>query len=266
MKHFLGVLALGVLGAFLSGCTTHAVQTSSGADYLSQYETTAITDGTSGASTFDGMLREAAAVEPTLQFPAHIGLARLRDGKLTEIPEAEFKVWAELADKYRLLGRFSALDPLIADFTAHTLGLDSGYGVANTVKKVRLGAARQHMDAILVYEVDVEAKKENTALAFLDLTIIGGAVLPTRSMQVTGSAKALLIGVRNGYPYGTANAQTKFEKLSTSWGSDAYRYRISDEATQKIVIDLIPHVEDMFMELQPALAKVNTAQATEQTE
>lgn len=260
MRDFLGLLVLGVLGAFLSGCTTHAVQTSSGTDYLSQYETTAITDGGSGSSSFGEMLKEAAAVEPTLAFPAHIGLARLDRGYLTEIPAAEAESWAALAAKYPQLGRFSQLDPLAAEFTAQTITRKTESGISGSVRKVRLGAARQHMDAVLVYDVSVKAGTENTALAFMDLTIIGGAILPTRATKVTGIAKALLIGVQNGYPYGTANAQTKIEKLSPSWGSDAYREKVATEATAKVVADLIPHVEDMFIELEPALAQVNTAQ------
>ena len=266
MKQFLGAFGVSLL---LAGCSTHAVQTSSGGEYLAQYaqSRSAVTaaDAATGEVltdengkkivTLDDLVREAAAVEPVLRLPAHIGIARIHNGKLTDIPEAELAVWQKLAEKHPNLGRVSVVDPLIAEFTAESFGLRSGYRNANAIPKLRIGAARQHMDAVLLYDIGVETRKENTALAFLDVTVVGGAFFPTRSIKVEGTAQALLVGVLNGYPYGTARTRQEFKKLSPSWGSDNYRGKLTEETAATLVADLIPQVEAMIDKLKPALAK-----------
>ncbi len=246
----------------LAGCSS-AIQTTSGAQYLKNYETIApelaanFGPGITAASASDksdgeaDIFRQAAAVEPILTFPARFGLARIENGKLTSIPESEAAAWQEFTDRYSEYGSFTLVDPIIAEFTSALLQPSrKRYERHSDIPtKVRLGSARQHLDAVLIYDVSVSSDSENTGLAFADLTIIGGAILPTRSIEASGVANALLLDVRNGYPYGTASAEVDLSELSPSWGSDAQTTTLHEEAVEKVVNDLIPEVDTMFNDL-----------------
>lgn len=79
-----------LLCVFLMGCETASNQVSSGADYLDKYKDVPTTKaGSDKATSLDQKIREAAAVEPILKFPARIGLARIDRGSISSIPPEE---------------------------------------------------------------------------------------------------------------------------------------------------------------------------------
>lgn len=238
------VPAIFAAGVLLAACSTH-VQTTSGADYLARYDAPLAAASGEGRS-LDELVREAAAVEPTLTFPARFGIARIENGRLGAIPPAEAALWQELAAGLGpRVGEFVPVDPLGAAFTAESLGY-TGHDAGALAATIRLGAARQHLDAVLVYAVDTTARSDATVLAFADLTLIGGAFLPTREIEATGAAAALLIDVRNGYPYGRTDAAVELSELATSWGSDDRTEEMRREAEAETVAALAPKVREMF--------------------
>lgn len=263
----------------LAACSTHSAQYSSGSDYLSAYPQTGITAVTSAparetvatsqgvALTLDEAVRQAASVEPTLRFPAKIGVARIERGKLTAIPANEAESILAALERNGRYGSFTPVDPLTArlarDSVSHTTYSDRGYsqgdGLGSVLSTVRIGAARQHLDAVLIYEVGVRGNTRDTGLAFADLTIIGGAILPTRSLIAKAVASAVLIDVRNGYRYGSASAEKDVEKLFTSWGSSKRAKELQIEVAAQAVEKLIPEVEAMFTELETAMARARIA-------
>lgn len=246
------VLSLATVLA-LGACGERYVQTSSGADYLARY------DAAAAGVVPDANIRRAAAVEPILTFPARFGLARIENGHLTGIPVAEVALWAGLIEKHRSLGEFVPISPIIAEFTADAVlqprpdryRRDTG----ELVTTIRLGAARQHVDVVLIYEVGATSGRDFTILAFADLTIIGGAFLPTRSLEAHGVASALLLDVRNGYPYGTASAEADLSALSVTYGSGRRTEELRREAALKVVGNLVPEVDAMIGELVVEMAK-----------
>ena len=250
------VLAL-FLAIGLTACSVRT-QTTSGADYLARYEATtkksqAKLNGK--ARRIDPDIRKAAGVEPVLRFPARIGLARIAKGRLTAIPATETAIWQKMAERHAALGSFDVVDPLVAHATAESLG-HSTYNpdVGAMIRLIRVGAARQHLDAVLIYEVGARGGAESNGLAFMDLTIIGGAILPTRSIEVEGVAKALLMDVRNGYPYGSASTSIDLSSLSPSWGSDARAADLRRQALGRVTASLAPKIEEMFRELTAKMA------------
>jgi hypothetical protein len=266
-----------VLAALMTlGACTHTAQTSSGADYLARYDAAmartaaAPTTRTHASSlndsgdqietrlTPDEMVRLAASVEPILTFPARFGLARLDRGKLVGIPTTEMALWSTLIEKNRSLGEFVAINPLIAEFTSNIVRqprrADSQQNFVDTVTKIRLGAARQHVDAVLIYEVGAVADRNFTPLYLADLTIIGGTFLPTRSIEAKGVASALLLDVRNGYPYGNASAISDLSGLSTTFGKEERTEDLRQAAALQGVENLVPEVEAMISELVVKMA------------
>lgn len=286
--------ALLIASGLLAGCANQ-VQTSSGTDYLARYagarapvpaagDTPAGrvpysgADGTRSATSIpashdgagrvaatppavwiDPEIRAAASVEPALKLPARFGLARIADGRMTAIPEAEAALWRAAAAKHAQFGEFVAISPLLAAFAVDSQEPGALRGprrdVADIVRRIRLGAARQHVDAVLVYEVGASASSDWTWLALADLTIVGGAFLPTRSLAAAGRAEALLIDVRNGYPYGSASARADLSEFFPSWGSDLRTGQIRDAVSYKVVQNLVPEVEAMFRTVLEAAIK-----------
>ena len=250
----IAVVALALLAA---ACNNH-VQHSSGTAYLARYADPAPAAGPAAAAAprTDPLVRAAASVAPDLRLPARFGLARIVNGRLTAIPEAEGRLWLETADRHRALGEFVLISPLIAEFTAAAVGgaADDGRRRTDVVQMIRPGAARQHVDAVLIYEVGVRSSSRSTWLSLADLTIVGGAFLPTRSLTVDGRAEALLLDVRNAYPYGTASAVADLSMLHTSWGSNLRQEQMQNEAVLQVVSKLVPEVEEMMAGLVMRLA------------
>ena len=253
------------LAAAVAACS-HGVQTSSGVEYLERYERDALLAKQDGAPTdMDETVRKAASVEPIFSFPAKFGVACIERGQLTGIPDGEVALWTGLVEKKASLGKFVPISPLIAKFTATAVLPDREryYGRSRTgdlVAMIRLGAARQHVDAVLIYEVGASGRNEDTALAFADVTIIGGAFLPTRQFDAHGVAQAMLLDVRNGYPYGTASAVADLTSYSTSWEAARRSDDLQADAELEVVENLVPEVEAMFDDLVVEMAKKRVAQ------
>jgi len=243
-------------------------QTSSGKEYLASCAAVDAKAGKPFVVTGEAV-RKAGGVEPSLRFPARLGLARMEGGRLTGIPKAEVAVWHDLARRNRRLGEFVPISPIIAAFTANTVGgtktpngCAAGHwscgkwrSVGDIVSTIRLGAARQHVDAVLIYEVSASSRNNETPLAFADFSIIGGAILPTRVVSAGGIAQALLLDVRNGYPYGTARAEVDLSKFTPSWGSNQRTEVLRGEASLKVVYALVPEVDEMLSKLKTGLSK-----------
>ena len=264
-------LAIILIAAALGGCGAH-VQTTSGAEYLARYDAEAAAtrrigappaDGTGRRTTrgmvgdLDPAIREAASVEPILRFPARIGLARIEGQELTGIPPEEAAIWHALAERYRKLGTFVPVEPLVAHYAARSIQAGARRStatigatrIASTIDTIRVGAARQHLDAVLIYAVGQRGSKSNTVLSVFDITIIGGAILPTREIEIEGLGRALLMDVRNGYPYGTADASVDLAEYSPSFGSDARTEDLRRQAVLKVTEKLAGEVDTMLRDL-----------------
>ena len=254
MKNII-IVSLMALG--LAACESH-VQTTSGKSYLEKYKdlpsvaarkrspTAGEVAKEQADPTFQETLVKAASVEPILKFPARIGLARIDQGRLTGVPGAEAEAWLKVRKNLgRDFGEFVPLSPMVA----HMASRGTGRNVNDTMEKIRLGAARQHMDAVLVYEVYSKAHTERTLLAFTDVTLIGAFIFPNRSVEAKGFANAMLIDVFQGYPYGTANVTLDDESLSTSFGSDENERELAESVKIKAGVKLTGEVEKMFERL-----------------
>ncbi len=242
-------IAAGLL-YLLAGCS---VQTSSGHNYLGRYEADVAASLPTGKKRNDAVyalnqdIRKAASVEPLLQFPARIGLARMERSRLIGVPESELEDWIKLAKDHSELTGFTPVNVLgTGQFVDRS---QASSRKPSLVESIRLAAAKQHLDAVLIYEVESRAQKHNTTLAVVDLTLIGGAFLPTRRINASGNARALLIDVRNGYHYGSVSSEAELNKLSPSWGSDARHEQAKRAVKTEAYKELFPKVEKMFESL-----------------
>lgn len=253
-------IALLVLGAVcLSGCTS--VQTTSGREYLDGY-------ASPPASRLDRMVMQAAAIEPNLVFPARIGLARVECGVLTAIPEEEAEAWLKAAETLGAsFGEFVPVSLLIAELS--DASRDDGHGrrsygaerLKRTVETIRLAAARQHLDAVIIYEVYGSADSELNPASLANLTIVGAWLAPGRSAKIQGFAAALMVDVRNGYPYGTAEAAVDRRTVMSSAGSYERLQSMANRAAVAAALELVPRVEEMVRTLKAELDAQRKARA-----
>jgi len=232
------------LGA-LSACTT-IPQYTSGQDYLARY------NKVSPRTDIDKEIRAIAAIEPNLKFPARIGLARIDRGSLTTLPPDEAEHWqtmtSNLGSSY---GSFIPVSPFIASYVDRAVPNRSGLKVAsNTIDHIRKGAARQHLDYVLIYEVTRKTDKRSNALSLADASILGMFVIPSKKINVASTASAILLDVRNGYPYLTATEFAEDNGLSTSVHARSQSERLADATRLNVVSYLSEEIEHGLRELQ----------------
>lgn len=242
-----------------SACTT-TTQYSSGMDYVARYQkqsTNAAALPRSRASLDDDILR-IASVEPMLEFPARVGLARIHRRQLTTPPLDEAQTWQEMSER---VGNdyisFVPVSPMITNMVTSEL---SEHKSRNIISQIRAGAARQHLDYVLVYEVMQKDDRISNGLRLADLSILGLFVLPSRDVEVDVTASAMLIDVRNGYPYGSTSVFKTKTEIATLAGSNKRAEKMTDKLRILAVTDLTDEVETMTRELRIKRAEYKLAQ------
>ena len=198
--------------AVLAGCG-NTVQTTSGAAYRAAHPEFDPGKGTA----IDQDVDKAAAIEPLLRFPARLGLARIQNGDVAAVPPREADAWIAFAKDHPDLGSFVPISPLLSQFTTRSYNGDR----RPVVETVRLAAARQHVDAVLIYTVAGSSDDTGTALSLADLTIMSAYLVPSRTVKGEATASGLLVDVRNGYPYGTVTTSADADGFVRSVGSGA---------------------------------------------
>lgn len=254
MKKILSLLSLCV---FLAACQT-TVQTTSGTSYLAKYkDVPTVAVHNSDSISIEDQIRSVAAVEPVLNFPARIGLARIENGRLSTADAIEVEAWTRvkenLGDRF---GTFVPLSPLVTHMVSQSVSSQSNTQIKDVMNQIRLGAARQHLDAVLVYEVYSKSSLDSNFLTIADLTIIGGYFLPSHKVEAAGYATAMLIDVIQGYPYGMVGVTLdKEQAYSSSWLRGDRSRRLKASVETKAAIKLTEEVEGMFERLRWELAE-----------
>lgn len=236
----------------MSGCANNT-QLSSGAEYLAARPEYSAASGTD----LDKAVARAANVEPLLRFPARIGLARISHGQFVPVPPREADAWIAFAQFHGQYGEFVPVSPLVGDLVTAGAGLPK-YG-SNPIVPIRLAAARQHIDAVLVYAVGGYSKDKASPLSILDLTIIGAYLVPSRSVEGSAIASALLFDVRNGYPYGTVSATSTQTGFVPSVGSGNQSQNLQVDAQVDAVAKLTGEVDKMLATLHDEIEKTGKA-------
>lgn len=227
-----------LLLVILAACS-NTEQYSSGADYIAARDA-------NGPLAIDADIAKIAAVEPHLRFPAKIGVAQVVNGDLQLPDSTTTALFAAMVDHHPELGIFIPVSPLIASMVNVPHTFSSSVSI---VQEIRRTAARQHLDYVLVYEIGTRSDRNDTPLAIADVTLIGGTILPTRSIKVAGIGQAIMLDVRNGYPYGTAQIATDLSGLARSFGTQRREEALRSKAILKTTKALIPEVEKMLVDL-----------------
>ena len=256
-KTFIRLSLIANLALVSIGCQSHSVQTTSGRQYLNNYEKLDLPDAK--ASKIEKEVKEIANVEPTLRFPARIGLAKLYNGRITNLTAEEVEEWEKAKEEMGAeFGEFVPVSSMIAELVYTAPKVKKGERLvkpSEIFRKVRLGAARQHIDYVLVYEIFSETKTTKLASSVANWTIIGGYFIPSRKIETTGHANSLLLDVRSGYPYGTASASLSADEFS-AWHKNRDKSRnLADKNQIATALKLIPEARKMMEKLMQNLNK-----------
>jgi hypothetical protein len=181
-----------------------------------------------------------------LKFPIRIGMARIQNGEIATIPPKELEAWEALRTELGSeIGEFVPVSRLI---TAMVNPPESRQNtVHSTLQSIRLGAARQHLDAVLIYDVYGEGTSKTTVFYILNLTIIGGFIFPGRSAKTFGYGSAVLMDVRSGDIYGTASSIAYNQKLMTSMSSYEKQIDLTEKTKEQAGVNLIDEVRKWFL-------------------
>jgi len=242
----------------LAGCS-YTTQTTSGRNYVAGFPKPVTSD-----DGFEAKLKAVASVEPLLRFPARIGLARIGQDNCRSVlmppPAEEGSAWLELADDLGPgYGEFVPISPLIAAMVAPSTpqGCSRSESARDIVENVRLAAARQHIDVVMVYEADATADSRNNPLSIADWTLIGAFVLPSQNVKAQGVAQAMLIDVRNGYPYGTIQATADDKTAAARFANREAERSLAKRVETAAVKNLVHEAGDMMRELKRELTALD---------
>ena len=148
--------------------------------------------------------------------------------------------------------------PALPDFRDDSWGSWRKYrkSLAQVVQEVRLGAARQHLDAVLIYETHSLAEETSNPLASTKIALIG-FFLPTENVAAEGFAQAVLVDVRNGYTYGMASTVTEkpVQRITSTGNTAAVRWQAELTARSRAAVALTGEVETLLRDLRLALAE-----------
>lgn len=250
-----------------SGCST-TMQTTSGRDWLAAVPASQMTsDGSVSQDRADlnRRIREAAAVEPILRFPARIGVVKIGpvDGSRVDLIPAtveEAEAWAEAADNLGpRYGEFVPISPLIAAMLRPERHQENRMdNAAEVIETIRIAAARQHLDAVIIYEVDATTNTRDTALSIADWTLIGAVILPTQGVNARGIAQAMLLDVRNGYHYGTVRVSADDDGMTTRFRSSEAQEDLAEHVKEEAVTKLAGETEAFIRELRLELMALDS--------
>ena len=198
----LTVLAVVLLGC--SGCVTYV--TPAGGVSL---------DGVSGETLTDYYLRQ-----PASPFPANLVVMRVQDsGYYTKTAHGygsgRYSIVTtrdvETDEDYK---RLTTLSLVSAVAPVGRLLLPSN---AQNVADLRVPAAKLRADLLLLYSIDTSFTVDGQSLG--PLSVISLGLLPNREAHVTSTVAGVLVDVRTGFIYGTAEATVREHQRATIWST-----------------------------------------------
>ncbi len=230
------VLALGLSGALIQGCSSTYLVPGRAADFTAL----GITGDEQAALTDSGIARELDR-KPAASFPARIGVLRIQ--------ETGYRSYSA---RGRDLGSFSVVSvrdieseedagrlasmPMVRDVVAL-----NGFVIehAYTIDDLRRAAARVHADMLLVYTLDTSFTTESTVPVVGVITL---GLFPNDMARVNSTATAALIDTRTGYIYALAEASAEADQLANAWTKEdaveQSRSRAEGDAYNKLLAEL----------------------------
>lgn len=188
----------------------------------------------------DASIEEALARKPAAGWPATIATVRVQGAGYRSSswqPQSKGGQWTVVGvreiEEPEHLARLKAL-PEVRDVAVATPLIFPEQ--ISSDAELRAAAARVQADLLLVYTVDTAVHDEDASPLFTLLTL---GLAPTRVRSITSTAQCVLVDVRSGFFYGSAEATERFQRtesqlLDTS-GVDKKRIEVERKAFTGLV-------------------------------
>lgn len=257
------VLLLAACGTAAQNAAQSASQSTTGDDQLGRFAAEA---AVAKGQAIDPAARRAILSEPALRFPARIGLARLETGAVSAVPQGEADAWlAMVQDLGPGWGELVPIGPLevaliaapgngVADCRPDGPGTRSPCDPSDSavlLGDIRRAAARQRLDAVLIYEVVGESRHGADPSAVGELAPVSALLRLIAAGGPAGHAQGVLMDARHGAVYG-------FAASGTADGTDDGP---SGERAGTAVAALARETGMMLRELRIELAEARAARA-----
>lgn len=230
------VIALLVGALVIGACAQHYVTPGGGVPMLAL----------AGDELTDRDLRKYYETQPAAGFPANLTVIRIQDsgyrshthhgygyGRFTIVTTRDIE-----DDE-----AFEKLESLPNVRGVAAIGRMLVPANSNTIRDLRVPAARLHADMILVYSVDTSFTVDGKQLGPLSLVSLG--LIPNKKAHVTATVAGMLVDVRTGYIYGTAESTNVQKQSATIWSTEM----AIDTARRKAEITAFDGFVDEFADM-----------------
>jgi hypothetical protein len=190
----------------------------------------------------DPLIARAYHAQPTMHFPARLGLAPQDD---------ESRQQLRVMDALGKLDRFKSLPDVTGFVTVNSLVMSSGYDGDESKRKpvwnradlmLREAAAKLHADAVLLVKIDTHV---TDGKLFAPLSTLTLGMFPNNRAEIIATAFGALVDTRTGYIYGVLEKSAGRTNLSISWDPDS-RTRAVQKTEQAAMEKLLAEFPDFW--------------------
>ena len=248
MKQATKPLVLQLLLLLLTGCGAHFI-TPAGGVPMSEITDDLITGGSvPGAPApviTDHDLKKFYELRPAAVFPANIAMIRVQDsGYRPGYPGARGRYTTVTTRDIESDEAYESLLDLDLVRSVAPVGRMLVPANANSVKDLRIAAAKLQTDMVLVYTVDTAFTVDGRQYGPLSTISLG--LLRNKRAHVTATVAGILVDVRTGFVYGTAEASHTEIKKSTIWATEMVVNSARRVAEQQAFDDFVDEFTDLW--------------------
>lgn len=216
--------------------------------------------GVSLAGIDDAGIEAAFSREPAAQFPANVAIVRVQApgyvsdtnrgygaGKFTVVTVRDI----ETEEDFERIGAAEGVNA-VAPLTRILLPAE-----LQSTASLREAAAQLRTDLLLIYTVDTAFRTDVGKVG--PLQTIGLGFLPNRESHVDATVSAMVVDVRSGYVFGTAEVTATRSQRSDFWGTRAAIDKARLEAERAAFERAVVQIEALMADID---ARYGSAAAT----
>ena len=196
-------------------------------------------------SLYDNPTPQQTAPVPTL--PMKIAVAQVGESAPTQI------MLAHLREKPELFARIEGIPGLFEESQGGNnlgaLNINERQMVRERVARLQRLARDMGMDYLFLYGGSMEHYVRENALEFLDLTIVGAFIFPSRQIRANGKAAGALIDARSGSIVFIASADTEKTGMATASNRDGEVLKVLGNARESLNIRLADQLAQRCQEI-----------------
>jgi len=241
MKHLVRIVGIGAVALVLAGCVTTG---------LSTRETREQNYSTYLYALYDNDQADAVATRPTVALPVKAAVAQI--GEVAP-PQAMLDALRKEAGLFRTVEGIPGIFEL--DRTDRWTGNRSNETAAQArqraqaqVKQMLRFARDLGMDYLFLYGGSMDYGTRQTGFSVLDLTIVGGYLLPSQELKGTARVSGALVEVSSGRVVLVVSAESQRQAYAPTLNVEGAQDRLLDTLREETITKLTQQlIERMSM-------------------